>query len=177
MYHRTTGNPGQAVDDEWVTFPGGELEGRRPHALCDGCRDRLHRAAAGGLAVRRPGTLCFQCYRTELDRERALSAAGQIETASEERFQFALPFEPLNRARLDMLKADRTAARTAVLAGADRFAARRRRAQIAARHALRSIAAGLEARRLGPGDRAMFDAVHAAELQLPASWLPFVVAR
>ena len=31
--------------------------------------------------------LCFQCYRAELEREKALKAAGQLETASEARFR------------------------------------------------------------------------------------------
>ena len=27
----------QVVTEEWVTFPGGELEGQRPKALCEAC--------------------------------------------------------------------------------------------------------------------------------------------
>jgi hypothetical protein len=172
-------NP-ELIDNEWITFPGGELEGKRPKALCPTCRDQLERAAATGRAdLRRRGTLCFQCYRAELDREKALKAAGQLDTASPERLQAGLPFEPVNRPRLDRLKADRAAARVTLQAGAGRFADRRRHAQIAARHALQSIAVGLRARQITAADRdrAMADAIHAAELQLPESWLPFVVAR
>ena len=29
----------QVVTDEWVSFPGGELEGKRPKALCGACRE------------------------------------------------------------------------------------------------------------------------------------------
>jgi hypothetical protein len=44
---------------------------------------------------------------------------------------------------------------------------------------LQQIAVGLKARGLAAADRerAIFQAVHAAELQLPESWLPFVVSR
>jgi hypothetical protein len=189
-------------------FPGGELEGRRPAALCPACREALRRGSRVGSAPRR--TLCFECYRAQLSRERALRAAGQLDTGSVERFQGVLPFEPVNRPRLAMLKAERAFAHRSASAGAGRFADRRRRAQIAARHALQSIAAGLrpgacgsredgdaglarrdtvgasaEARGGGDpragrsgrwvGTDAWTMAVHAAELQFPESWLPFVV--
>jgi hypothetical protein len=44
---------------------------------------------------------------------------------------------------------------------------------------LQSIAAGLKMRQLAPDLRArvLAGAAHAAELQLPESWLPFVVSR
>ena len=71
-------------DSDWVGFPGRELEGKRPKALCPACRQKLQH---------RP-TLCFQCYRADIDRDHALKAAGQLDTASEERFQTALPFDP-----------------------------------------------------------------------------------
>src|SRR4030095_10681221 len=104
MAHETR----QIVQEEWVTFPGGELEGKRPKALCEACREALKRDAATGPADRRaPRPLCFQCYRAELERERALRAAGQLDTASEERFQIQLPFEPVNVPRLAMLKVAR----------------------------------------------------------------------
>jgi hypothetical protein len=134
-------------------------------------------------------TLCFQCYRAEIDRTRALKAAGQLDTASAERFQTALPFEPVNRPRLEMLKAERSTARVSTLAtSSGKFADRRRQAQIAARHALQRIAAGLAGSPGSPGsnvwkptpadrEREIAAAIHAAELQLPESWLPFVVSR
>jgi hypothetical protein len=163
--------------DEWVSFPGGELEGRRPKALCPACREALAREAAGRARPARP--LCFQCYRAELDRERALRAAGDLNTASAERFQSQLPFEPIDRVRLDGLKADRKQARAAASQGAGRYADRRRHAQIEARRALRALGDGLRARPLPAAVRARLvdAAIHAAELQLPEAWLPFVMSR
>jgi hypothetical protein len=113
-----------------------------------------------------------------MERQKALSAAGQLDTASDERFQFVLPLEPVDKPRLAMLKADRAAARV-VPASADRFVDRRRRAQIAARHALQSIVTGLRARRVEATEyeRGLSAAVRGAELQLPEAWLPFVVSR
>ena len=180
----------QVVDEEWVSFPGGELQGRRPKALCMACRDALKQAALASVpsspsrsSPSRP--LCFQCYRADLERERALIAAGTLDTSSDARFQFQLPFEPVNRARLEALKAVRAGARAAAIQGVGVYAAgtyeagtceaRRRQAQIAARHALQLIVAGLQARRLTPA--ALTAATHAAELQLPEAWLPFVVSR
>ena len=169
----------QPHDDEWVTFPGGELEGKRPKVLCAACRDQLKRVAASARYKGAARTLCFQCYRAELDRDRALIAAGDLDTASDERFQSALPFEPVNRPRLDMLKAERAAARAVRRAGVEPYTDRRRQAQIAARHALQAIAAGLKTRQLAPSDceRVLASALHAAELQLPEAWLPFVTSR
>ena len=169
------------VDGDWVAFPGGELEGKRPKALCPACRAALKGETAS--KQRRPGgrarPLCFQCYRAELERERGLQAAGQLHTASDARFQAQLPFEPVNHVRLDMLKAERTTSRAASVHGIGEYVNKRRQAQIAARHALQSIAAGLKARTLPAALEAdvLAAAAHAAELQLPESWLPFVVAR
>src|SRR6476659_3741593 len=105
----------QVVTDEWVTFPGGELEGKRPKVLCAGCREALKREAAtygtSGPA-RRSRLLCFDCYRADLIRERAIKGAGELDTASSARFQTQLPFEPVNRARLDALKSERARGRT-----------------------------------------------------------------
>lgn len=157
----------QTVAHEWISFPGGELEGRRPRVLCAACRARK----------RTDTTLCFQCYRAELDRERALRAAGTLITASEARFQGQLPFEPIDEGRLALLKSERGTTRGALVDGVDRFADRRRRAQIAARHALQSIVAARPARASAAYDRTIAAALHAAELQLPDSWMPFVVAR
>ena|SRR5436190_18285042 len=156
--------PAQVADKDWVTFPGGELEGERPKVLCPACRAAAHQ----DRSARTPRTLCFQCYRAELNRQRALRAAGDLDTASDARFQSQLPFEPVDIARLETLKAARGATRKQHTGG---FDDRRRRAQIEARHALQTIAAHLRARDLSP------DAIHAAELQLPEAWVPFVVAR
>jgi hypothetical protein len=156
--------------EQWVSFPGGELEGRRPKVLCPSCRDALaQRAATRSEALSsRSALLCFACYRANLDRDRLLRAAGDLDTASEERFQTQLPFEPVDKPRLEKLKVDRATARAAVVLGAERFSDRRRQAQIAARHVLQSIGGGLKAREL---------AARAAELQLPEAWLPFVMSR
>lgn len=185
MTSRNPGHGQQVAAEEWVSFPGGELEGKRPKALCPACRDALKReAAAPGtshIALRAPDparrTLCFACYRAELDRQKAIAAAGQLDTA---RFQAQLPFEPVDRPRLEMLKADRAAARRDAygsLTGS--LVDRRRHAQIAARHALQQIAAGLKAHAVAKAerDRAMASAFHAAELQLPEAWIPFVMSR
>jgi hypothetical protein len=178
MSQTNTQGPAQVADKEWVSFPGGELEARRPKALCAGCRASLQRLAAGcGAPTLSP--LCFECHRAGLARERALRAAGQLDTASVERFQDALPFEPVNIPRLEALKVERQAARVELTRSTHGFVDRRRQAQIAARHALQQIAAGLRARQLGPADRerVIASAIHAAELQLPESWMPFVVSR
>ena len=191
MKHEVGHELRQTPAGEWVSFPGGELEGKRPKAMCGPCREALERAATGRgsrLSVRRfrrsaPASgsrlLCFQCYRAELDRERNLRAAGELNTASAERFQSQLPFEPVNRPRLEMLKAERANARATASAGIGQYVAQRHQAQIAARHALQHIAMGLKARALPPADRdrVLANVVHAAELQLPESWLPFVVSR
>jgi hypothetical protein len=147
MVHATK----EVVEGEWVTFPGGELEGKRPKALCPSCRARVSGLAHGPRAAshelraasREPRPLCFQCYRVDLERQRALQAAGQLDTASEERFQEALPFLPVDRARLHRLKAERAEARQIMHAGVGRYVDKRRHAQIAARHALQRIGAGL----------------------------------
>jgi len=161
-------------DHDWISFPGGELEGKRPKALCGPCRQALQSAAFGTAAAGRTRkTLCFQCYRAELERERAIRDAGDRNTTSNERFQYQLPLEPIDRPRLAQLKIERAHERASLPATANR----RRQAQIDARRALQQIANGLATRGLGPTDRAMFEAVHAAELQLPDAWLPFVVSR
>jgi hypothetical protein len=165
---------GEKAAEEWVTFPGGELEGKRPKAVCPACREAMNR---GFVPTAR--TLCFQCYRAELERDRALRAAGNLNTGSEERFQAQLPFEQVNRARLAALKAARADARAAASQGSGVYADKRRAAQIAARHALAQIAEGLKARRAAAAvqAQALDEAAHAAELQLPEAWLPFVLSR
>ncbi len=163
----------QIPDHDWMPLPGGELEAPRPKTLCPSCRAKLR------AGVKPSGrTLCFACYRADIERERRLKRAGDLDTASEKRFQFALPFEPVNRVRLEMLRAERTREATARRT-AQPTAVRRRAAQIEARHALQRIVEGLKVRQLTPPQRAaaMADVTHAAELQLPESWIPFVVAR
>lgn len=178
-----------AEPDDWGAFPGGELEGRRPRALCRACREKLK--AGFGASPRPAGrrTICFACYRAELERDRALHAAGTFYTGSDTRFQAQLPLEPVNQPRLESLKSERAASRARQSEGVGRFVDKRGAAQIEARHALQRIAAGLNARvqtaaasahtdrDLRAGDRVWASAVHAAELQLPDAWLPFVVSR
>jgi hypothetical protein len=142
----------------------------------------LTREAAQAIATGRgrpARPLCFQCYRAELERERALAAAGALHTASVERFQYQLPLEPVNTGRLAMLKAERASARSQAREGIGEYGDKRRHAQIEARRALQAIANGLQARGLASAQhaRAMDAAIHAAELQLPDAWLPFVVSR
>jgi hypothetical protein len=148
-------------DDEWVAFPGGELEGRRPRTLCPACRARRSSRLKAPETERPPRTICFQCYLADFERRRALGTAGEA-------VQPQLPLEPVHRARLEALKAERATTRAEMRTGARRFEYRRRLAQIAARYALRSGA---------PDPRRVAAAMHAAELQLPESWMPFVVSR
>jgi hypothetical protein len=110
--------------------------------------------------------VCFECYKADARRRRAFEAAASVDTGSAERFQFGLPYETVDRSRLDRLKAERAASRRKLRIGVGRFVDKRRRAQIVARHALQQLGNGLRVHGL-----------HAAELQLPESWLPFVGAR
>jgi hypothetical protein len=165
----------QVVDKEWVSFPGGELQAPRPTVLCPACRAKRQEQRANLSSP----PLCFACYRAGIERERALKAAGQLNTASEARFQSALPFEAVNHSRLARLRNERAASRITAQAGAGRYVDKRRQAQIAARHALERIVIGLRDRHAPAAehDRALASAIHAAELQLPVAWLPFVVSR
>jgi hypothetical protein len=126
-------------------------------------------------------TLCFECHRAGRARDQSLRRAATLDTASEARFQTLLPFAPVNRARLERLRAARADSRRARDTVIGRLADRRRRAQMAARQALERIAATMATRNLAAADRVARErqfaaAVHAAELQLPDSWLPFVVS-
>jgi hypothetical protein len=170
MANEPVKNP-QPTEPEWIVLPGGELEGRRPKLLCGTCRAR--REAGEPL---RP--LCFQCYRAAQDRDTAFATAARLETATESRFQVTLPFEPVDRFGLDGLKAKRAQARAALPTSAN-FDVRRRVAQIAARKALLLAGEAIRDSRMPDAARrhALAAALHAAELQLPESWLPFVVAE
>jgi hypothetical protein len=171
-------------DVQWMPFPGGELEGSRPRVLCPDCRARLHRAAAAAARAVAP-TLCFQCYRLDLERTRRLGEAANLNTASEERFQTSLPFQPVNGRRLASLKREREAARVAARQGSGALVERRRRAQIDARKQLGRLLLELKQRRGGEPESSnvpLRSLTHSsrqlqAELALPESWLPFVSAR
>lgn len=177
----------RVLEQEWVALPGGELEGRRPVVRCPDCREKQVRAAreSGGALGELPGPLCFACYRAGVARERALKAARERISASERQFQWALPFEPVDRTRLARLKVERAGARAAAIAGVGRFANRRRQAQIQARHVLQRIADGLLARQT-PSNPALLQsgqplvtatAVPTEAPSLPGAWLPFAAAR
>jgi hypothetical protein len=145
--------------ETWGLFAGGELEGPRPRLRCAACRAQRstsQRASAG--------TLCFECYRAQLNRERALRrAVAEDPSAEGRRFSESGHHAPVQVGRLLQLKAVRQRARDAEARRREGgFAERRRRAQRAAR---RAVAA------------APFAGVEAAELQLPAAWLPFVLSR
>jgi hypothetical protein len=90
-------------------------EERRSAALCAGCREREarygFRSHEEAPAAERPRTLCFACFRAELDRRQAVAARLARGWNAE---QVTLPLE-----------------RTL-----ETLTRRRRRAQIAARHAL-----------------------------------------
>ena len=169
----------QVIEKDWVTFPGGELQAPRPTVLCASCREKLKAGALErSTASKQP--LCFACHRASLEREGALKAAGELNTASEARFQGMLPLAPVNRARLARLQTERAASRIAARSDVrTQYVDKRRQAQIAARHTLERIVIGLHERHATAGerDRVVSNIVHAAELQLPASWLPFVISR
>jgi hypothetical protein len=123
-------------------------------------------------------TLCFKCYRLSLDRELGIKAAGELDTASDIRFQTQLPFEPVDQARLAMLRAVRATARAESKSGAGIYSDRRRRAQIAARHALERIAQGLRSQQATVvAERNSDNLAREMALQVPPAWLPFVGAR
>ena len=187
----TPNAPVHVTEIEWVPFAGGELEGKRPKALCAACRSRFAREAKDRFRVSEPITaapgtehpsgvlrapLCFECYRADLARERALKAAGDLDTASAERFQAALPLEPVNHPRLARLKVARKAARASHVASSP-YVDRRRQAQIKARHVLQRLADGLRAHRAAPQFLGAAGALRRDQLQLPEAWLPFVAAR
>jgi hypothetical protein len=171
----------QVIDKEWVTFPGGELQAPRPTVLCRQCRLKLQGNVSNPSNPSIPSNplLCFACYRASMERERALKAAGDLNTASDERFQWSLPFVAVNESRLARLRAERATSRIAAQAGVGCYVDKRRHAQIAARHALERVVIGLRERNASTHerDRARSQATHAAELQLPEAWLPFVVSR
>jgi hypothetical protein len=141
------------VTDESVAFTSGKLERLRPKALCACCREALTREAViygPSGPFRRSRVLCFQCYRADLERACAFKASGDLDTASEARFQAQRPFEPVNRQRLWMLKAERSEARAAASTGIGQYVDKQRLAQIKARHALQAIAVSLKGRQLTP---------------------------
>jgi hypothetical protein len=164
--------PGESWKAASSSLPG------LPHAL-ESSRQGFHGAKRSRKAA--PLFPVLPASRTAIGHK----SGRQLDTASEQRFQTALPFEPVDHARLERLRADRGLVRATLQAGAGQFIDRRRRAQIAARHELQRIAAGLEGRdasgrplmSASEHRDSLAAATHAAELQLPDSWLPFVMSR
>jgi hypothetical protein len=145
MMGREPADTTQLVEPEWISFPGGELEGRRPKTRCAACR------------ARSAGTLCFLCYRADFERQRRLAAAAAYDSASEARFESSRPFEPVDGVRLRQLRRERQLRQAVAGPAAGGCAARRRRAQRAARQVLAHPMV--------------------VRTRLPASWLPFVGVR
>ncbi len=90
---------------------------REPHRLCAACQQRPARFRYHGVVkADRSHTLCFQCYRAAIDGLRNVEPVGRVSWIGR-----------------------RVRGKASVLDPADRYgelAYRRRRAQIAARHAL-----------------------------------------
>src|SRR6266576_849630 len=106
----------QVMEKDGVSLPGGELQAPRPTVLCRTCREKLQaRAMNPANLLNQP--LCFACYRASIERARALKAAGELDTATEARFQSALPFEPVNHSRLERLRTERATSRVAAHTG------------------------------------------------------------
>lgn len=111
-------NGGQlALNEKWIAAARRAVEARERHeaALCAGCREREarygFRTDEHDPTAERARTLCFECFRVELGRRQAVAA--RLARGWNAR-QATLPLEHT----LDALNR------------------RRRRAQIAARHAL-----------------------------------------
>jgi len=106
-----------ALNEKWMVAAQRAMQARERHTatLCAGCREREarygFRADEDDPSAERPRTLCFGCFRVELGRRQAVAARLARSWNAE---QAALPLE-----------------RTL-----DTLTRRRRRAQIAARHAL-----------------------------------------
>jgi hypothetical protein len=80
---------------------------------------------------------------------------------------------------LARLQSERAVSRISARSGVGQYVDKRRQAQIAARRVLERIVIGLRERNAtgAERDRALTTATHAAELQLPEAWLPFVMSR
>jgi hypothetical protein len=180
MTHIAKPSP-QLLEADWVPFAGGELEAPRPKVLCQDCRARLQRrvndaaAALPSAAATRLDPLCFACHRADLQRDRALKAAGELDTATDARFQFVLPLAPVDHSRLARLKVERREARVAQVK-ASPFVDRRRQAQITAQQVLQRLAQGLRARGVVPG-KSVALSTRSGRVQLPDTWLPFAASR
>lgn len=105
------------LSERWIVAArrAAQAEQRRIAVLCAGCREREARYGFrpndDDPALERPRTLCFACFRVELDRRQAVAARL---ARGWNGHQVTLPLEQTLEA----------------------LTRRRRRAQIAARHAL-----------------------------------------
>jgi len=105
-----------ALDEKWTTAarPPQRTTAAQEPVLCAGCRAREARYGfrdAGDPQTDRPRTLCFECFRAEIGRRQAVAARlARGWNATQVTLPLEKTLESLNR--------------------------RRRRAQIAARHAL-----------------------------------------
>ena len=106
-----------ALNERWMVAARRAVQARERHdaRMCAGCREREarygFRAAEDDPAAERPRTLCFSCFRVEIDRRQAVAArAARSWNAQQAALPLERTLESLNR--------------------------RRRRAQIAARHLL-----------------------------------------
>src|SRR5215471_17386933 len=109
--------PSAVADQDWISFPGGELEGRRPKTLCGRCRAALSAKVQGRAESSATPFVCFDCYKADQERERRLKAATEFVADSDEHFQSVLPLEPVNQARLARLRVERTQARVEARSG------------------------------------------------------------
>ena len=102
-----------ALDEKWTIAPRPLRRGQEP-VLCAGCRAREARYGFRDEEhphTERPRTLCFECFRAEISRRQAVAARlSRGWNATQVTLPLEKTLESLNR--------------------------RRRRAQIAARHAL-----------------------------------------
>jgi hypothetical protein len=111
---------GQIELYERAAQPHPAVRGSATPKLCAGCRAKEARygfqredpdGASAGLGIERPKTLCFECFRMEIDRRQRVAAQlARGWNAEQVRLPLADTLKELDR--------------------------RRRRAQIAARHAL-----------------------------------------
>ena len=82
----------QTTENEWVTLPGGELEGRRPKTLCGPCRVRKAAGAPARAicfeksseinAPPKPRTKAYTIIEPLIESRRSMPNAGNTTLAS-----------------------------------------------------------------------------------------------
>ena len=153
----------KVLKENGLRFPGGELEGPRPKGLCPACRLRAFRASAsqgsGRLERRRtrvpapsPWARASSPYLFPVLSRRPGARAG-VAGGPQPQHRVRGALSRLAAVRAGEPRAARAPARgrwaSDRRSAAARFADKRRHAQIAARHALDRIAAGLRSRGVG----------------------------